>query len=62
MLGKLAKEGQPYEYAANRHGELCQAALGLPLLAVAASFAAIESGELPAGPGFDPNAMVQTPK
>jgi hypothetical protein len=59
VLTKPAKDGQPYAYAANRHGELCQA-LGLPEFAVQASFAAIEHGELPAGPGFEPDQLVRT--
>jgi hypothetical protein len=58
-LSKPAKEGQPYAYAANRHGDLF-AALGLPLFAVNASFAGIEHGELPSGPGFDSTALRQT--
>ena len=59
VLTKPAKDGQPYAYAANRHGDLF-AALGLPLFAVIASFAAIEHGELPAGQGFDATALAQT--
>ena len=59
ILGKVAKDAQPYAYAANRHGELCQA-LGLPQFAVQASYAAIEHGELPAGPGFEAGALVPT--
>ena len=59
ILSRPAKDGQPFEYAANRHGELCQA-LGLPLFAVQASYAAIEHGELPAGPGFEASQLVRT--
>ena len=57
-LSKPAKDGQPYAYAANRHGDLFTA-LGLPLFAVNSSFAAIEHGELPAGQGFDATALRQ---
>lgn len=60
ILGKPAKDAQPYAYAGNRHGDLF-AALHLPLFAVNASFAAIEQGELPAGDGFDARALVRTP-
>ena len=59
VLAKPAKDGQPYAYAANRHGDLF-AALRLPLFAVNASFAAIEHGELPAGEGFDATALART--
>lgn len=59
ILSRPAKDGQPYAFAANRHGELCQA-LGLPLFAVQASYAAIEHGELPAGPGFEAGQLVRT--
>ena len=59
ILSKPAKDGQPYGYAANRHGDLF-AALKLPLFAVGASFAAIEHGELPAGEGFDSSELAKT--
>jgi len=59
LLAKPATEGNGYAYAANRHGDLCTA-LGLPTFAVNAGFAAIEFGDLPAGQGFDPSAMVRT--
>ena len=59
VLAKAAKDGQPYAYAANRHGDLF-AALHLPLFAVNASFAAIGHGELPAGDGFDATALAKT--
>lgn len=59
VLAKVAKDGQPYAYAANRYGELLSA-LRLPLFAVGASFAGIEQGELPAGAGFDPTRMERT--
>jgi hypothetical protein len=59
ILRKEGKAGQPYEYAANRHGELFQA-LGLPVFAAGAGFASIEIGEMPAGKGFDPRALVRT--
>jgi hypothetical protein len=58
ILRKLATPGSPYEHAGNRHGDLVTA-LGLPVLAVAASFGLIEMGELPGGPGFDPGQMVR---
>ena len=48
-----------YALAVNRHGELARA-LGLPLFAAGAGYAGIEMGELPAGGGFDPAAMVKT--
>jgi len=51
VLSKPAKEGQPYAYAANRHGDLLTA-LGLPVFAVGSSYALIEQGEMPAGPGL----------
>jgi hypothetical protein len=59
VLRTPTKPGGPYAYAANRHGELARA-LGLPLFAVGAGFAAIEIGELPQGEGFDPTKMVKT--
>ena len=50
---------QGYARAANRHGDLCQA-LGLPTFAAGVGFEQIELGELPAGPGFEPGALVKT--
>ncbi|HZL36453.1 MAG TPA: hypothetical protein VFC78_14135 [Tepidisphaeraceae bacterium] len=60
ILRKEGKPEQPYEYAINRHGELAQA-LGLPAFAAGTGFGAIEMGELPAGPGFDPGKLRRTP-
>ena len=48
-----------YALAVNRHGELARA-LGLPLFAAGAGYGAIDIGELPAGQGFDPAALVKT--
>jgi hypothetical protein len=48
-----------YALAVNRHGELARA-LGLPLFAAGAGYGGIEIGELPAGEGFDPTALVKT--
>jgi hypothetical protein len=59
VLRRPTKPDSDYEYAINRHGELLRA-LGLPLLAAGASFGAIEAGELPHGPGFDPSTLVRT--
>jgi hypothetical protein len=59
ILRKEAKPGQPYEYAANRHGELFRA-LGLPLFGVGVGFPNIDVGEMPAGEGFDPSQMMRT--
>jgi hypothetical protein len=59
VLRRPTKPGSDYAYAVNRHGELLRA-LGLPLFAAGASFAAIEAGELPYGPGFDPGTLVRT--
>jgi hypothetical protein len=59
LLAKPATEGNGYAYAANRHGDLCSA-LSLPTFAVNVGFASIEMGELPAGEGFDPSAMIHT--
>ena len=47
-----------YALAVNRHGELARA-LGLPLFAAGAGYGGIEMGELPAGEGFDPAALVR---
>jgi len=58
ILTKPAKDGQPFAYAANRHGELLSA-LGLPLFAVGSSYAAIEQGEMPAGPGLNVGDITQ---
>ena len=58
VLTKPAKDGQPFEYAANRHGELCSA-LGLPVFAVGSSYTGIEHGELPAGPGMNVGKLTQ---
>jgi hypothetical protein len=58
ILGKPAKEDQPFAYAANRHGELCSA-LGLPSFAVGSSYAGIDHGELPAGPGMNVGKVIQ---
>jgi hypothetical protein len=59
ILRRAAKPGTDYAYAINRHGELLRA-LGLPLFAAGASFGAIEAGELPHAPGFDPSTLVRT--
>jgi hypothetical protein len=59
ILRKFATEGNGYVYAANRHGDLCNA-LKLPTFAVNSSFGAIEFGELPMGGGFEPSMMVRT--
>jgi hypothetical protein len=59
VLRRPTKPGTDYALAVNRHGELLRA-LKLPLFAAGAGFAAIEAGELPAGPGFEPSAMVRT--
>jgi hypothetical protein len=59
ILRRPTKPGTDYAYAVNRHGELLRA-LGLPLFAAGAGFAAIEAGELPHGPGFDPGSLVRT--
>jgi hypothetical protein len=48
-----------FALAVNRHGELLRA-LGLPLFAAGASFAAIELGELPEGADFDPAKVSRT--
>jgi hypothetical protein len=58
-LRRPTKPGTDYAYAINRHGELLRA-LGLPLFTAGASFAAIEAGELPHGPGFDPMTLIRT--
>jgi hypothetical protein len=60
ILSKPAKEGQPYAYAINRHGDLL-GALKLPTFAAGAGFAQIELGEMPAGQDFDPTALIRTP-
>jgi hypothetical protein len=52
LLAREGKPGQPYEYAANRHGELASA-LGLPVFAAGTGFDAIELGEVPMGKGFE---------
>ena len=59
VLRRPTKPNTDYAYAVNRHGELLRA-LGLPLFAAGAGFSAIEAGELPAGPGFDPGALIRT--
>ena len=59
VLNRPTKPDTDYALAVNRHGELLRA-LGLPLFAAGAGFAAIEAGELPAGPGFDPAGLVRT--
>ena len=59
ILHRPTKPGTDYAYAINRHGELLRA-LGLPLFAAGASFAAIEAGELPHAAGFDPSTLVRT--
>lgn len=59
VLRRPTKPGTDYAYAINRHGELLRA-LGLPLFAAGASFGAIEAGELPHGPGFDPAKLIRT--
>jgi hypothetical protein len=59
VLRRPSKPDTDYAYAVNRHGELLRA-LGLPLFAAGAGFAAIEAGELPHGPGFDPGTLVRT--
>ena len=58
VLTKPAKDDQPFAYAANRHGELCSA-LALPSFAVGSSYAGIEQGELPAGPGLNVGRLIQ---
>jgi hypothetical protein len=59
VLTRPTKLNTDYALAVNRHGELLRA-LNLPLFAAGAGFASIESGELPAGPGFDPGTLVRT--
>jgi hypothetical protein len=59
ILRRPTKPGTEYAFAINRHGELLRA-LGLPLFAAGSSFGAIEAGELPHGPGFDPAKLIQT--
>jgi hypothetical protein len=59
ILRRPTKPGSDYAYAINRHGELLRA-LGLPLFAAGASFGAIEAGELPHAPGFDPSTLIRT--
>ena len=59
ILRRPTKLNTDYALAVNRHGELLRA-LKLPLFAAGACFRAIEAGELPHGPGFDPSAMVRT--
>ena len=59
VLRRPTKPNTDYALAVNRHGELLRA-LGLPLFAAGAGFALIESGELPAGPGFDLGSLVRT--
>jgi hypothetical protein len=59
VLSRPVKDGQPYAYAANRHGDLF-AALKLPVFAVGASFVAIEHGELPAGGDFHASELAKT--
>jgi hypothetical protein len=58
-LNRPTKPDTDYAYAVNRHGELLRA-LGLPLFAAGTGFAAIEAGELPHAPGFDPSTLVRT--
>lgn len=58
VLRRPTKPGSDYAYAVNRHGELLRA-LGLPLFAAGAGFPSIEAGDLPAGPGFDPAALIR---
>lgn len=59
VLSRRTKPDTDYALAVNRHGELLRA-LGLPLFAAGAGFSSIETGELPAGPGFEPGALVRT--
>ena len=59
VLSRPTKPNTDYAYAVNRHGELLRA-LRLPLFAAGTGFAAIESGELPHAPGFDPSTLVRT--
>ena len=59
ILEKAATGEHPYNYAANRHGDLCSA-LGLTQLAVGSDFGNIEIGELPAAKDFDAGLLVRT--
>lgn len=59
VLRRPTKPGTDYALAVNRHGELLRA-LKLPVFAAGAGFGAIEAGELPHGPGFDPSRIVRT--
>jgi hypothetical protein len=59
ILCKPTHPTKGYALAVNRHGELARA-LGLPLFAAGAGYAAIDIGELPAGQGFDPASLVKT--
>jgi hypothetical protein len=56
ILRTPTKPNGEFALAANRHGELAKA-LGLPLVAVGSGFAAIEVGELPQAPDFDPSSL-----
>jgi hypothetical protein len=59
ILNRPAKPDTDYAYAVNRHGELLRA-LNLPLISAGTGFAAIDAGELPHAPGFDPSTLVRT--
>jgi hypothetical protein len=59
VLRTPTKPNGEFALAVNRHGELAKA-LGLPLFAAGTGYGAIELGELPEGPGFDPSAMRKT--
>ena len=58
-LNRPTKPNTDYAYAVNRHGELLRS-LNLPLVAAGTGFPAIDSGELPHAPGFNPSTRVRT--
>jgi hypothetical protein len=59
ILRTPTRPNAEFSMAVNRHGELARA-LGLPLVAVGTGFAAIEIGELPQAPDFDPSTLRRT--